>query len=192
MTTSFEKEKLRKELKHQRQLFVKTAALPLALSDLYQNFLSLNLLSSPRIIGGYWAIGSEVPLLPLLEQLHEKGHTIVLPCIAEPNQFMVFKKWVPACEMAPDACGIPAPVSEENILPEMLLVPLLGFDERGARLGQGKGYYDAFIQQIKAMQSLQTVGIAYEIQKISNIPLESHDQHLNYVVTENRIYSLRC
>lgn len=188
MKQGLDKIKLREQLRNRRQQFVKTASLEAALNDIYRNYISLNLLPQSSIVGGYWATGSEASLLYLLTALHQQGHITTLPKVRAVDQLMEFKLWTPTCDMEPDIFGISAPLSEKNYLPELLFVPVLGFDEACGRLGQGLGFYDKFIEIQKVKKPLLTVGIAFEVQKVSQIPLELHDQKLDYIVTEKMVY----
>jgi len=79
--------------------------------------------------------------------------------------------------------------SEQIIIPDVLLVPLLAFDESGNRLGYGGGYYDRTIASLKEVNSdLIAIGIAFEGQKIAQVPVDDYDQKLDMIVTDQNIY----
>ena len=68
--------------------------------------------------------------------------------------------------------------------PDVVIVPLLAFDRRGYRLGQGGGYYDATLADLRAKKNIIAVGLAYAQQAcLFNLPVEEHDQKLDWVVT---------
>lgn len=79
------------------------------------------------------------------------------------------------------------PIKETMILPEALeviIVPLLAFDEKLHRLGQGKGYFDRYLKRSKALK----IGVAFEIQKVVEIPCESFDIAMDFIVSEAKVY----
>ena len=79
--------------------------------------------------------------------------------------------------------GIPEPISEKVIYPDILLVPLLAFDSRLYRIGYGGGYYDRYIKKIKQKKNITTIGLAYSFQKIKEVPINKHDIKLDFVIT---------
>jgi len=66
---------------------------------------------------------------------------------------------------------------------DLIIVPGVGFDEKGHRIGHGKGYYDSLLKNVKS----PTIGLAFEFQIIKNIPFEKHDVPVDKIVTEKRI-----
>ena len=85
--------------------------------------------------------------------------------------------------------GLQEPFDNREILqPDILLVPLLAFDENLYRLGYGGGYYDRAISSLRKMQKIITIGIGFDEQKMDNIPIEPHDEKLDYILTEKKLY----
>ena len=75
-----------------------------------------------------------------------------------------------------------------NIIPEIMIVPLLAFDKNLNRLGYGKGYYDTTINKIRNKGKLfLTVGLGYDNQEFDKIPIEKHDQRMDVIMTEKKI-----
>jgi 5-formyltetrahydrofolate cyclo-ligase len=74
------------------------------------------------------------------------------------------------------------------VVPDLLIVPLLLFDPRGARLGYGGGFYDRTIQQLRSRENLIAIGMAYSSQQVDSVPVEDTDQYLDGVVTEKEIF----
>ncbi|HCR95187.1 MAG TPA: 5-formyltetrahydrofolate cyclo-ligase, partial [Oceanicaulis sp.] len=74
--------------------------------------------------------------------------------------------------------------------PSRVLVPLVGFDLKGRRLGYGGGVYDRTLEALKAQGPLTVVGLAYEAQRLNKVPAESHDVHMDWVVTEQGAYEI--
>ncbi len=97
--------------------------------------------------------------------------------VDEPNHFQK-NKW-----------GLLEPRADlPTATPTILLVPLLGFDRQGNRLGYGKGYYDATIQALKSQGPLTTIGVAFAQQEVPEIPTQLHDQRLDWIITQNEAY----
>ncbi len=74
----------------------------------------------------------------------------------------------------------------EVVLPKILLIPGLGFSLNGERLGRGKGFYDCYLESYLGIK----IGLCFEVQLSSHIPVESHDQKMNFIVTEKNIYRI--
>ena len=105
-----------------------------------------------------------------------------LRVVAAPDTPLIFRWWRPGDELAPDAAGIPAPLSSaHDMQPELILTPLLAFDRTGGRLGQGGGYYD---RTFAARPDALRVGIAYAGQQVDRLSLLDHDIPLHGVLTE--------
>jgi 5-formyltetrahydrofolate cyclo-ligase len=134
-------------------------------------------------IGGYWAIGSEADPLPLLVALRFAGHRVALPVVTGPNEALVFRLWSADAPLVPSGFGTSAPGLEaETVAPDLLIMPLLGFDPSGTRLGYGGGYYDRTIAQMPNRPVL--LGFGFSGQRCDAIPAEPHDIALDAVVTE--------
>lgn len=136
------------------------------------------------IVGGYWPIGSELDIRPLLKKLGEKGCRCALPCIT--SEGLEFHLWTESIPLRRGAFQTFEPPATDNvIIPHVLLVPLLAFDRRGHRLGYGQGHFDRYLHQ----HSVLTVGVGFKGQEIEEIPHQSHDFALDYVLTEEGLIS---
>ncbi|HEY9216874.1 MAG TPA: 5-formyltetrahydrofolate cyclo-ligase, partial [Phenylobacterium sp.] len=71
-----------------------------------------------------------------------------------------------------------------QVAPDLVLAPLLAFDRRGHRLGQGAGHYDRTLANLRAAKPVWVVGLAYAGQEVEEIPAEPHDQRLDAILTE--------
>ena len=85
--------------------------------------------------------------------------------------------------------GIPEPVSTKIIYPDLILVPLVGFDKNKLRLGYGGGYYDRYIEKVGKLKKIKTVGLSFSFQEIEKLPVNKFDKKLDFIITENKIYS---
>ncbi|HEV8678950.1 MAG TPA: 5-formyltetrahydrofolate cyclo-ligase [Stellaceae bacterium] len=139
------------------------------------------------VIGGYWPIGTEMNVHPLLVALHERGHVIGLPH-AHRGQPMTYHRWQPNDRLAPGIFGIAMPDRRTpEVAPDILLMPLLAFDRQGNRLGYGSGYNDRTIPVLRARKALLCVGIAYAAQEFDYVPHNALDQRLDWMVTERGV-----
>lgn len=173
-----DKPALRARLRALRQ----AAASPVAALDLRDRFLTTVPLATGAVVAGYRAAGSEMDAGPLMEALAARGFALALPCIADVSQPLVFRAWSPGEALAPGKLRILEPLAGAPIVsPTVVLVPLLGFDRRGHRLGQGGGFYDRTLAASGAL----SVGLAYAVQEVDAVPVEPWDRRLDWVVTES-------
>lgn len=144
-----------------------------------------------RCIAGYWAIDGELPLAALAQGLRARGQRYHLPILGAQRQ-LAFAPWQPGMPLGTNRYGIPEPdcAPGERIRPEQLdvvLLPLLGFDRRGRRLGFGGGWYDrsfAFLRERSGIGKPLLVGVGYAAQEVPSITAMPWDVHLDYVATE--------
>jgi 5-formyltetrahydrofolate cyclo-ligase len=147
------------------------------------------------VVGSYWPFRDEIDCTPLLQHLHDAGHEIGLPVVTAPAKDgkprpMTFPPWRPGMRLAKGRLGEPtlppdADYGAGDLVPTLLLVPLLAFDRRGYRIGYGGGNFDATIAHLHAAGGpLITVGLAYSAQEVDAVPTEAHDEPLDWIVTE--------
>lgn len=135
-------------------------------------------------VGGYWPRGTEMDVRPLLTALHERGHTIGLPHVRR-RQPMTYHRWRPDDRLSVGVFGIEMPDHHTpEIVPDVMLLPLLAFDRLGNRLGYGGGYNDRTIAALRARKPVLCIGIAYAVQEFDTVPHDALDQRLDWVVTE--------
>jgi 5-formyltetrahydrofolate cyclo-ligase len=136
------------------------------------------------VVSGYWPAGAELDVKPLLARLHARGHPLVLPVVIERDAPLIFRAWRPG---DPVVKGNGASVPRDDAAvrePDLLLVPMVGFDRRGTRLGQGAGYYDRTLLKLRAARAITAIGVAYAAQELPDIPTGPYDQPLDAVLTE--------
>ena len=144
-----------------------------------------------RTIAGYVSIGDEADVAPLLALLAEQGAGLALPAVAAREAALEFRRWKPedALEDGLFATRHP-PATMERVVPDLLLVPLLAFDTTGGRLGYGGGYYDRTLADLRRRGRVIAVGIGYAAQKMDGLPRETHDQPLDWIVTEQDVWEI--
>lgn len=178
-----EKQKLREILSTLRK------ALPQHLVQQYsqevcQLLLDFKAFQDAKHIGYYHAVNNEVSLQSLSKI---PGKIFYLPKISE--QSLVFCQDIQVYEK--NCFGILEPTSHQHVAVEKLdimLIPMLGFDQNGHRLGMGKAYYDKLLSTIFKKPLL--IGVAYSFQERAHIPYETHDQSMDFIITEKTI--LKC
>ena len=139
-------------------------------------------------IGGYYPINYEFDCLPVLKKFVEKKFLVSLPVIGVSNQ-MSFFNWSSDTHLKVNKMGIPEPVSKKILYPDLILVPLVGFDKHKFRLGYGGGYYDRYIEKVGKFKKFTTIGLSFSFQEIKKLPINKFDKKLDFIITENKIYS---
>ena len=184
------KAELRKKLRRARRAHV--AALPSAVRSLLFNRPPeplLALIPDRAVIGLYHATANEAPTASYAKFFLERGHKLALPRFASTESEMDFAAFVdPFTESdlveGPFQLMQPA-AGAEDAMPDIVFVPLVGFTDAGHRLGQGGGHYDRWLE---AHPGRTKVGIAWDVQLVEKLPLDTHDQTLDAVVTPTRMY----
>ena len=148
-------------------------------------FLKINKLKSKNI-GGYFTSNFEIDDLKILEMMEKKKFHISLPVIKKNNQ-MNFLQWSRNDPLKINKFGIPEPISSKIIVPDILLVPLVSFDNELNRLGYGGGFYDRYIEKIEKVKKVIKIGLAFSYQKIKKIPTNKFDRKLDFIITEKEI-----
>jgi 5-formyltetrahydrofolate cyclo-ligase len=146
-----------------------------------------------RTIAGYVSLADEADVAPLLGQLDGQGVDLVLPAVAERDAVLEFRRWKPEDELQPGPFATRHPGdAAERATPDLLLIPLLAYDLDGGRLGYGGGYYDRTLEALRAAGSVTAVGIGYAAQRMDGLPRESHDQLLDWIVTEQDVWEIEA
>lgn len=145
------------------------------------------------MVAGYSPVRDEIDPRPLMETFMLEQARLCLPCMEGDAKPLVFRGWKPGEDLFKRAFGVGEPdAAAPEARPSLVLVPLLAFDERGARLGYGAGWYDRTLTALRAQGPVVAVGLAYDAQRIKRVPTGKHDQTLDWVVTEKRAYRGRA
>ncbi len=142
----------------------------------------------PRNIAAFWPMEDEPQLQPLLRQwVEQEAYQVSLPVVVGADSPLEFKLWEPDAPMQEGAYGIQEPLGDSAPLPDIILVPTLGYTRQGDRVGYGKGYYDRTLAALKAQKHPYTsIGIAWATGDLSNekhIPAP-HDVKLDAILTD--------
>lgn len=144
------------------------------------------LLSSmgPTVVALYVPKAGEIDILPLVHELWDDGYTVALPRAVYPGHPLAFNIWHPHTPLEIDYTGTRCAGGEE-IWPTVMVVPMLGYNRKGYRLGRGEGYVDATLKTTKI--PLTTIGITHTELEIPDFPAEYSDQKLAYIVTGKEV-----
>ena len=142
------------------------------------------------IIAAYYPSNYEVNILNFLVKASKKKFKIALP-VVKSSTLMSFKLWPIKDPLYVSKFGILEPKNiKKEIVPDLIMVPLVAYDSQFNRIGYGKGYYDRSLVKIKKIKKKAIcLGVAYSFQKYPQIPVNKHDFKLDYIFTERGIIS---
>ena len=146
-------------------------------------------LLTPKILGAYWPHRDEYDPMPLAAWHAGRNGDVALPAVVARAQPLEYRPWTLETPMAPGrfSFGIPEPVNGPSVTPDLLLVPLLGFDAAGYRLGYGGGYFDRTLAAWS--ERPKTIGVGFELGRMPTIQPQPHDIPLDMIVTEAGVFA---
>lgn len=183
------KENLRKELKEKRRKITKEENRKKS-KEIKERLFSLKEYKDARVVLFYVSYNGEVFTRDMIkEALKEK--IVIVPISNKKDNTLILSKLEKWNELEVSSYGILEPKEEcfnESSIEEidLIIVPGVAFDEKGNRLGHGKGYYDRLLKKTKA----KTIGLSFEMQIVKNIPIGRNDVSVDLIITENRI--IKC
>lgn len=151
-------------------------------------------------IACYLPNDGELDLSSLIEQCWAVGKTVYLPVLSSIHRnHLHFLPFMPGDELVPNRFGIPEPVIRSRRMIslkhlDLVLMPLVGFDTNGNRLGMGGGFYDrsfAFLRRRHFWHKPTLLGVAYDFQQVDQLDSKAWDVPLKGVVTETGIQIFR-
>jgi len=137
-----------------------------------------------QAITGYMPIRTEISPLPIMAAWQGP---VGVPVILGAGKPLAFHRWTDGCAMVEGAFGAHIPANAVVIQPDVVILPLVAFDLNGGRLGYGGGFYDRTLELLRAARPTVAIGFAYAAQQAEDLPLETTDQPLDMIVTENGI-----
>jgi 5-formyltetrahydrofolate cyclo-ligase len=146
----------------------------------------------PNSVALYRPIGSECDTRALFVKSGSIGAEIGLPAIIDRSR-IVFRRYRPGDPLVAGGFGTSVPTAEAPLIePDVIVVPIVGFDRSGIRLGYGRGYYDGVITALReAGHDPKLIGIAFSVQEVETIPADPHDVRLDWIVTEKETLDFR-
>jgi 5-formyltetrahydrofolate cyclo-ligase len=187
------KTRIRNEIRHLRRSLDRVRRRS-ADAMINQNLVDLAEKSGCNSLSAFFCFDGEPDLRPAMEILTRRGVRIALPVIVNAAEApeMAFRRWNPATPLEKNVFGIDEPVSGETVHPrdlDLVVMPLVAWDENGQRLGMGAGYYDRALAAVAGCERPLRVGVAYEVQKVAQLPADPWDVRLHRVITENGIFT---
>jgi 5-formyltetrahydrofolate cyclo-ligase len=142
-----------------------------------------------NVISAFHSFGSEISTFELFDRLVTDGWTTALPVVMAKNTPLVFRQWAPGDALVIGRWDIKVPPeAAPEVLPDVLLVPLLAFDRQGYRLGYGGGFYDRTLEKLRTQKPVTAIGIAYAGQEVDEVPRDAYDQRLDWIMTEKETF----
>lgn len=139
---------------------------------------------SPTVVALYSARGPEIEMDLLAHDLWADGQTVALPRVVQRGHPLVFNVWPPFGPLEADILGMMAATGPE-IIPALMVIPMVGYHRAGWRLGQGGGFYDRTLASY--VQPVMTIGVCYTELEIKDFPVERHDRRMDYIVTGKEV-----
>lgn len=136
------------------------------------------------IVSAYWPIRTEIDPRPAMRTL-SATHQIGLPVVIRMGLPLVFRRWIPGSKMTAGSYGAAIPADLDELVPQILIVPLAAFDAAGYRLGYGGGFYDRTLELLRKDGPVTAIGFAYDVQECASVPRDPTDQRLDLIVTES-------
>jgi len=151
-----------------------------------ESLLALPELETARAVLAYVSMRAEVPTGGLCRAVLASGRTLLLPSVADDGTLRA-SPVASLDDLEPGFRGIPEPRARFPVvltMADVFVVPGVAFDPAGARLGYGGGFFDGFL---RANPRAARIGVCFEVQVVEAIPMESHDEPVDVVVTEERV-----
>jgi 5-formyltetrahydrofolate cyclo-ligase len=141
-------------------------------------------------IAGYWPLAGEIDPRPGMDRLRARGHAMALPRLDGRDQPLLFLAWDEGDVLVQGTFKLLEPHPSRPVrLPDVVLAPLLAFDQRGGRLGYGAGYYDRTLGHLQAQgRRPLAIGIAFAAQEVEKVPTGPADVLLDGVITEAALH----
>ena len=141
-----------------------------------------------RTIGVYWPFRGEPDVRAAVDHWRAAGATTALPVVTARGAPLEFRAFSPGVRMRKGVLGLPIPQGTPVVTPQALLIPMVGFDTQGYRLGHGGGYFDRTLAAL-APPPLK-IGVAFELSRMATIRPQPHDIPMDFVVTEAGIHAV--
>ena len=185
MTLTQEKRELRRRATASRDRLhrQRSASAP---QDALAHFRECIELACHSVLSAYLPVRTEFDVTPMLRRAHALGCATCLPVVPGRGRPLVFRRWAPGDVLVDGTFRIAVPAEEAEVLePDVLLVPMLAFDDEGFRLGYGGGFYDRTLalRRARAPGTL-AVGVAFAGQRVERVPRGPEDECLDWIVTE--------
>ena len=185
MTSNPEKAALRKHLLEKRDS-TSFDLMEIHSKKIISKLMKTKMISEAKSIGCYYSIGSEVQTIELITHLLEEKKTVSLPVIS--NGIMSFRKIEDLTKLEKGEFDIPEPKDnapiEEN--QDVVIIPCVGLDNKGNRIGYGAGFYDKYLEKGNFIK----IALSYSKQIVKTIPISEGDVKMNWIITEKDVLKI--
>jgi 5-formyltetrahydrofolate cyclo-ligase len=138
-------------------------------------------------IGMYWPIRGEIDVRDLADEHVAAGGGLGLPVVVNAGAPVEFWRWRPGAPLRPGVWNIPVPEERDLLIPDALVIPLVGFDQSRFRLGYGGGYYDRTLAA--AARRPFCIGLGYASGELPSICPQPHDIAMDVIVTDLQFFA---
>jgi 5-formyltetrahydrofolate cyclo-ligase len=138
------------------------------------------------LVGAYWPIRGEFDPLPYLRRVIDAGAAAALPAVVAMRAPLEYRPWTPATRMAPGRWDTLHPKTGPSVAPRAQLIPLVGFDAAGHRLGYGGGFYDRTLAALKPRPL--AIGVGFELGRLPSFEPAAHDERMDVIITEAGVF----
>jgi 5-formyltetrahydrofolate cyclo-ligase len=148
----------------------------------------MDLIKSGETVMVFTSKEKEVNTEPLINSLFKQGNPVVVPIIEKEeislrlSYLRDFSALVPSTFGVPEPIGSEIPAAADDV--DTIILPMLGFDRKGGRIGYGAGYYDRFLAKHGNMRK---IGVAFACQEVDSLPVDENDMPMDYIITEDGI-----
>jgi 5,10-methenyltetrahydrofolate synthetase len=134
-----------------------------------------------RTISTYWPLHGEPDLRPWMERVIARGGRCALPVVVVKNAALIFRAWTPHAKMEKGFWNIPVPADGHELVPDIIIAPVVGFDDACYRLGYGGGYFDRTLAALETPR--RVIGVGYASARIKTIHPLPHDIPMDTIAT---------
>jgi len=138
------------------------------------------------VVAFCWPYRNEYDVRHLAAALRRRGARSAMPVVVAPKTPLIFREWHPGVELVKGPLGIPHPVGSPEVVPDNVLLPMVGWDGDGYRLGYGGAFFDRTLAALAKRP--RVIGLAYEQAYLKTIQPQAHDIPVDFVVTERGVY----
>ncbi len=144
-------------------------------------------------VSGFIPLSNEIDVRPLMRKVAQMGAKLALPVVVARGEPLIMRAWDFGAPLKAGGWGIsePPPHAPE-VLPDILLTPMLAFDRAGERIGYGAGYFDITIRSLRAQKPVIVIGVAFAAQEVAQVPITPRDARLDLVMTEIEVIDVRA
>jgi 5-formyltetrahydrofolate cyclo-ligase len=140
------------------------------------------------LVGCYWPFRREFNCVPYMREVLRNGGRVALPVVIARGHPLEFRDWTEDAEMQRGVWNIPHPANGPGVQPPVLILPVVGFDAAGFRLGYGAGYYDITLAGYDAPPL--AVGVGFEFSRLPTIHPQPHDRPMDFIITDRSVERL--